>query len=389
MPPVQKTTRKGKQKIVKTIVKNITNNTYNINNYFKPQQGPAPAPGAVPGKPPHLFPADEVAVRAPHHHGGTYRRVQSNRSGNLIGDCGNCTSTGRDISDFGPDKCNQNGRKRPEFFNALAAYTEAYAARDYDGAAEARATLEELRTGKCPPCRKTHSTLTGEVKKCHDFWQEIKEEACSGPDGGCAHQDCVERGPLAVYVIEADHTKREGKVEALSDYKWWACNGGVAAMRLELAKVQMLCRFCHRLEKTGTAANRSGDPDAMPDGKYNGTEAEVKQYMAKHHATITFPKQQHVDAEKLRRRHCLQCKRPVTAATAFAFDFDHRDPETKMKGKDTLAGANGGVAGLVNNCANAASLDNIEGVIDAEMAKCDVLCANCHKRKTEHYPMRE
>jgi len=298
-------------------------------------------------------------------------------------------STGRDIADFGPDKCNKNNRKRPEYFNALAAYTEAYAARDYDGAAEARATLEELRTVNCPPCRTTVNKLTGEVKKCHDFWQEIKQEACSGPDGGCAHQDCVERGPLAVYVIEADHIDPEGKVEDLSDYFWWSSNGGVAAMRLELTKVQMLCRFCHRLEETGTAGRRSGDPALMPDGKYNGTEEEVKQYKAKHHATITFPKQQHVDAEKLRRGHCLQCKRPVTAATAFAFDFDHRDELTKMIGKDTLAGANGGVGGLVGNHVKAASLDNIEGVIDAEMVLCDVLCCNCHKRKTDDYPMRE
>jgi hypothetical protein len=71
----------------------------------------------------------------------------------------------------------------------------------------------------------------------------------------------------------------------------------------------------------------------------------------------------------------------------FAFHFDHRDELTKMMGG--LAGKNGGVAGLVNNCANAASLDKIEGVIDAEMAKCDVLCANCHHRKTYGYTYRE
>jgi hypothetical protein len=339
--------------------------------------------------PENLFPVDEIVIRAPHGNPryGTYRRVQSDTCGKLIGDCGHCTRKGCDIADFGPDECNRNVRTRPAFFAALAAYKGAYAVRDYDGAAAARATLEKLRGARCPPCRKTTSTLTGEKKKCYDFWQEWKRQACAGP-GGCANKDCVERGPLAVYVIEADHTNPDEKVHDLSDYVWWACHGGVAAMRLEAEKVRMLCRFCHRLEKTGSAARRSGDPALMPAGKRSGTEEEVKQCNAKHKAKITYPKQKYVDAEKLRRGHCLRCKRPVTAATAFAFEFDHRDPTTKMIGKDTLAGPRPGVAGLVSNNVKRASLPKVKGVLNTEMTLCDLLCCNCHKRKTHGYPMR-
>jgi hypothetical protein len=350
-----------------------------------------PSSSMEPNSLPNLFPKDEIAVRVPHHNGGTYRRIESDRSGKLIGDCGACTSKGRDIADFGPDVCNQNGRKRPKFFGALAAYKEAYATRDYGGAAAARATLEKLRTVTCPPCRKTDNTLTGEKKKCYDFWQEWKQQACAGPDGGCANKDCVERGPLAVYVIEADHTNPKEKVHKLSDYPWWARHGGIAAMRLEAEKVRMLCCFCHRLEKTGKAARRPGDPARMPTGKQgkHATKQEVAQYKAKRLATIKYPKQQYVDAEKLRRAHCLRCKRVVTKETAFAFDFDHRDPKTKMVGEDTLAGTTGGVAGLVHNNTKRASLPKIKGVIDAEATLCDLLCCNCHKRKTCGYPMRE
>jgi hypothetical protein len=75
----------------------------------------------------------------------------------------------------------------------------------------------------------------------------------------------------------------------------------------------------------------------------------------------------------------------VTPATVVAFDFDHRVPETKMKGKGTLAGKGGGVAGLMGNCAKAAALDQIKDLLDEEMAKCHLLCANCHKRKTWGY----
>ena len=60
-----------------------------------------------------------------------------------------------------------------------------------------------------------------------------------------------------------------------------------------------------------------------------------------------------------------------------------------MKGKDTLAGESGGVSGLVNNHVKAATLDKIQDVLEAEMAKCRLLCANCDKRQTHDYPMRE
>jgi len=112
--------------------------------------------------------------------------------------------------------------------------------------------------------------------------------------------------------------------------------------------------------------------------------------MAKHSAKICFPKQQYVDFEKLHKRTCcLLCNRRVTKATVVAFEFDHRDELTKMKGKDTLARKDGGVGGLVANHAKAAALDKIKPIIDAEMAKCDLLCKNCHKRKTCGHPFRE
>ena len=200
---------------------------------------------------------------------------------------------------------------------------------------------------------------------------------------------CREKGPNACQVLEADHLEPETKIHHLSDYYWWAYNGGPAEMRAEAPKCQWICRFCHRLEKTGNAANRRGDPALMPAGKSAGTEEEVRQYDAKRHAKISYPKQQHVDAEKLRRGCCLKCEREATPATVFAFDFDHRDPETKLIGKGTLAGESGGVAGLANNNAKAAALDQIKDVLDAEMDKCDLLCANCHHRKTCGYEQEE
>ena len=159
--------------------------------------------------------------------------------------------------------------------------------------------------------------------------------------------------------------------------------------RAEAAKVQWLCRFCHHLEPTGKQGRRYGDPATLPDGKYDGTEEEKTQYVAKRHAKIRYPKQRYVDAEKLRRGVCLTCQRPVTPANVTAFQFDHRDETTKLIGKDTLAGKRGGVCGLVRNHAKRAALAKIKDVLDHEMTLCDNLCANCHKRKTYDYENEE
>jgi len=366
-----------------------------MHNFWAPQPGPAPAPEAGPVAPPHLFPGGEREVRVPHHNGGTYRRIISRRSGGLFGDCGHCTTQHLAIDRFAPDECLNNRRRRAMFLEKVEAYKEAYEARDLEAAREAREYLVEKRTTKCPPCRTTNNTLTGKEKACKEFWDATRDAMCLAQNG-CRHADCVERGELATYVLEGDHVDPKGlldpankKVHALSDYYWWACHGGVAAMRAEVPKLQWPCRFCHALEKTGAAGNRSGDPVLMPPGKYNGNEEEITQYKAKHHAKICFPKQQYVDFEKLHKRTCcLRCNRPVTKATVVAFEFDHRDELTKMKGG--LAGGNGGgVSGLVDNGAKAAALDKIRPVLDAEMAKCDLLCSNCHKRKTWGYPFRE
>jgi len=375
-----------------TVVNNVT---YNINNYFSPQPGPAPAPEAGPVLPPHLFPEGEREVRVPHGNQryGTYRRILSTRSGGLFGDCGACTSKYLSIDKFAPDECLNNHRLRAAFLEKVDDYNEAYEARDLEAAREAREYLVETRTRDCPPCRTTNKKLTGERKVCKEFYDATREAMCLAQNG-CRHPECIERGLLAKYVLEGDHFDPKGlidpvnkKVHRLGDCCWWACNGGVAAMRAEVAKLQWPCRFCHQLEKTGDQANRCGDPALMPDGKRRGTEAETAQYNAKHLAKIVYPKQDHVDKEKLRRGCCLKCKRTVTTENVFAFHFDHRDELTKMMGG--LACDKGGVAGLVNNHAKAATLDKIEPILDAEMAKCDLLCANCHHRKTWGYPYRE
>ena len=130
----------------------------------------------------------------------------------------------------------------------------------------------------------------------------------------------------------------------------------------------------------------------MPKGKQgkNATKEEVKQSKAKHHAVIVYPKQQHVDARKRAVGCCQHCQRSDVKGQEWAFHWDHRDEATKLIGKGTLAGVDGGVGGLVNNHTNAAKLDapGFRVVLDKEIDLCDLLCHNCHHRKTHHYPPR-
>lgn len=69
-----------------------------------------------------------------------------------------------------------------------------------------------------------------------------------------------------------------------------------------------------------------------------------------------------MEAEKLRRGECANpdCRLAVTPENAVGFDFDHRDRTAKVGKIGRLTGP----------------------ALAAEMEKCDLLCATCHRQKT-------
>ena len=177
------------------------------------------------------------------------------------------------------------------------------------------------------------------------------------------------------------------KICNLSQYKSWAkkdlsVDKCLALMKVEATKCDFVCGVCHCLDPNSFSAKRVGNPKELQRGKRTGTPEQVQQYYAKRRATLRFPKQQFVDAEKFRRGECLHCGLQVTANNVVAFHFDHKEERTKMKGKGTPAGVKGGVGGLVHNLSKEARLEKIEDILVDEMNKCQLLCANCHHRKT-------
>jgi hypothetical protein len=382
---------------------NVTNR---VSSYFPRVAGPTSIDADT--RPPNLFPEGERQNNGyVPYHGKTrvYRVSHATRDGQLKAGCTNCTSNYKDMVQFAPPESNYNGRRRPKFFEALQAYSVAWEARDLEAARAARAKVEELRNAYCPSCQES-TKLSPAPQACKDEYNRMRRAACAENDG-CANPDCAERGEKAWCVLQGDHlhTRTEEdealrKTERLGAYFWWSGNGGVEAMRAEEAKgMQWICGFCHFLEPTGDQANRCQDPWAehkdgtpvMPGDKRTGTKEEVKQYNAKHRAKILYPKQQYVDARKHSVGCCQRCKRADVKGKEWAFHWDHRDPATKLIGRGTLAGGSGGVAGLVHNHTKRAALDapGFKEILDKEVEKCDLLCHNCHHRKTWGYPMRE
>ena len=317
--------------------------------------------------------------------------VYSHSDGTLKGGCHNtCHRQFHDYAWFAPTADSSNSAaNHTRFFSAYDAYKAAHALGDRKACLVHRDVLEALRTTQCSECRHDPGHLTPAQRACKEWWDAKRQEMCA-LNNGCAHPDCPERGPDVWCVLEADHGtnpkakhKKTGKPLALSHYKEWTAHGGVPAMEAEAAQIEKwICRFCHALEPTGKAGNRCPDPATMPAGKRTGTKLEIQQYMARRNAVIRYPKQQHVDVAKRTIGCCAACARPVEPGTEPGFDFDHLDESTKARGG---LFTHGGVAGLVQNVANAAALDKVRDLLDAEMSKCQLLCANCHARKTYGY----
>jgi hypothetical protein len=68
--------------------------------------------------------------------------------------------------------------------------------------------------------------------------------------------------------------------------------------------------------------------------------------------------------EKLRRGSCMDCGMEVTRENYVCFDFDHRDPVEK------------------SFAVSSKSMDVALSTLLAEFAKCDLVCANCHRLRT-------
>ena len=329
--------------------------------------------------------------------------------GTLVGGCFNswCKNKSVDITRFAPNGDSHVTKgKRQRFDAAMAAFVIACSAGDQAEMETQCAWIKLYRNQGCDTCALPGLKLSAKEQACKDEWGHMRWKACQD-QGGCANQKCKERGMASWIAIQADHgsnpKKRDskGNTVGLGQYKYWAYDGGVNAMREEAKQIhQWICGVCHAIEPTGTQG-REHDPKNMPDGERNGTKEETKDYKKKHNAKITFPKYEHVNKRK-RGKTCEYegCTTECAKGNEVGFHWDHRVESTKRKCRclnakgepkggcrdcvDKLFGRSGGVSGLAHNHVKAGALEHVEQELDAEMDKCDLLCVSCHlSRKQE------
>ena len=199
-------------------------------------------------------------------------------------------------------------------------------------------------TSHCKTChnkkKEAHKKSYAPCQKVWDDWR--KTHRCVK----CMNDKNYEHNPL---LIEADHLR--GKVTHCSNVSYW-CHSkrGPRALKAELMKCQALCRFHHRIVTQQRDSNK---------GKIKKQKSKLR-------------KRTVINAEKYRRGCCLRCKRVLKKGEECAFDFDHRDASTKFKYR-----------GKTMSPSKFVRLPNalFDSQWPLEQAKCDLLCANCHKLK--------
>ena len=96
-------------------------------------------------------------------------------------------------------------------------------------------------------------------------------------------------------------------------------------------------------------------------------DRKIRQGVARktHSVNTRFKMRQMVIDEKLARSCCMDCLLPVTVDVTYVFDFDHRDPSEKLFS----------ISQMYKGVSYASLI--------AEMNKCDLVCANCHRHRTQ------
>jgi L-lysine 2,3-aminomutase len=94
----------------------------------------------------------------------------------------------------------------------------------------------------------------------------------------------------------------------------------------------------------------------------NGSQPKVKQYLSP--AVRKEERREWLIDQKVARIHCMDCYKKVERNNTFVFDYDHRDPEQKTE--------------AISKMLHQWTTDRLLH----EMDKCDLICANCHRVRT-------
>ena len=211
-------------------------------------------------------------------------------------------------------------------------------------------------TKKCPHCNKildkskfhlkrdTGDFLNSWCKKCRkeEHYETIraylKEKKIEM--GG----KCVKCQYSNIDVLQFDHYKGDKIAEVHSMQS-------IKKIDEEIKKCQLLCSICHHI-KTAQEHKHKDFTNKNMTNKLNNIERNYE----------------YVDYIKLKIGSCQMCKRNINSEIKeefCAYHFDHIDENNKTANVSFL-------------CKQGYSIDTI----DKELAKCQLLCANCHMIRT-------
>ena len=154
--------------------------------------------------------------------------------------------------------------------------------------------------------------------------------------------DCGER--LKPYQLDFDH--RDPKTKSFNVMTGRAMLMSTAKVLAEVAKCDIVCANCHRM-RTKRAKSQW---ETKPFGSSRYLDRRRRYWRA-----------QAALLQRLRDVACQDCGHRYPPGV---MEFDHRDPTTKR----------GTVTQMIGRVGTATLLD--------EVAKCDIVCANCHRQRT-------
>ena len=159
-------------------------------------------------------------------------------------------------------------------------------------------------------------------------------------------QPCADCGrAFAPHQMDFDHRNRSEKSFRLSAGRAMLMSRD--RLMTEIAKCDIVCANCHRL-RTVRAERERTNVHSLP------RHPETERWRAQRRA-------QAWKLAELRDRPCIDCSGRFLP---FVMEFDHRDPTAKSFEITRMLGHSG-----------------IERIL-AEVAKCDIVCANCHRDRT-------
>lgn len=169
--------------------------------------------------------------------------------------------------------------------------------------------------------------------KCRDYFKcLVMRKWLSG-------KKCKDCGISDIDVLENDHINDDKQIQKNGNRIQRLKSNSLKNLRNELSKTEPVCVMCHRV-RTFRRTSQSNNKRRVKFNKW-------------------------MQMKKCELTKCANCQLAINEDNSYLFDFDHIDPTTK-------------VDAVSNMCHDLKPMQLIEN----EIRKCQLLCANCHRKKT-------